>query len=243
MLLKPIISFILSIIMTFPTLANIEATTNPITIQKLEEDITGDGFNESIELKGLPLSHNSQFFQDIWADIVGINQSWSISYGGGYNPSLDLVYLTHDQTYNLLFRSQSIKNRYSNYNLHIFKGNEIKKIELPQLDFLRGKFIDEFQISIITSPDAQKETVKIDSKPYISEGIYAQDGSLLKPISIKKDPPIFKKHYLSKQQGYGIKSIQKLQDPIQKQDVGKIETLWYFENDKWIILKNNWIPS
>src|SRR5690625_842644 len=220
-----------------------EASTEPTVINTYEEDITGDGYRETITLKGLPLTNDSDFFQDIWADIDGVNQSWTISYGGGYLPQLDFVHLTLDHTYNLLFSSKSSDNRYPNYQLHLFKLIQMKAKELPQLDHTSRKLEDDFQVSVIISPDGKAETVTIDPKHYIEEDIYTSNGSLSESVSLQVSQPTLKKHYVSKQQGYGLKSTQTFREPIKEKKIGTLETLWYFENGKWIIVQNKWITE
>jgi len=240
---KVIISFLLSSIILLSTFIYSEASTEPIVINAYEEDITGDGYRETITLKGLPITKDSSFFQDIWAEIAGVNQSWTISYGGGYHPQLDFVHLTHDQTYNLLFSSKSSDNQYPNYQLHLFKGDKMVALELPQLNYTSGKFEDDFQVSVTISPDGQAKTVTIDPKPYIEADIYTSDGSLSESVSLQVSQPTLKKHYVSKQQGYGLKSTQTFREPIKEKKIGTLETLWYFENGKWIIVQNKWLTE
>lgn len=222
---------------------HVDASTEPIIINTYEEDITGDGYRETITLKGLPLTNDSDYFQDIWADITGVNQSWTISYGGGYHPQLDFVNLTHDQTSNLFFSSKSSDNRYPHYQLHLFKGNKMEALDLPRLDYTNGKFEDAFLVSVTISPDGQTETVKIDPNTYVEEGIYTDDGSLSESVSLQVNQPTLEKHYVSKQQGYGLKSTQTFHEPIKQKKIGTLETLWYFENDKWIIVQNKWLTD
>src|SRR5699024_2161406 len=72
------------------TFANEEENkTEPIVIATYEEDITGDGIKETIELKGVLLSEDSGFFHQVWADITSEHdKEWRISYESGYDPTL-----------------------------------------------------------------------------------------------------------------------------------------------------------
>src|SRR5699024_12014081 len=63
------------------TFANEEGNkTEPIVIATHEEDITGDGIKETVELKGVLLSEDSGFFHQVWADITSEHdKEWKIS--------------------------------------------------------------------------------------------------------------------------------------------------------------------
>ncbi len=45
---------------------------------------------------------------------------------------------------------------------------------------------------------------------------------------------------ISDSQGYGLKSSQEIYGTNKDDSLGTIETLWYFEDEKWIILQTKW---
>ena len=47
---------------------------------------------------------------------------------------------------------------------------------------------------------------------------------------------------ISEQNGYGLKTYQHITDKYNNL-IGEIQTLWYYKNDEWTILKTNWIKN
>src|SRR5699024_4459318 len=71
-----------------------------------EEENTGDGIKETVELKGVLLSEDSGFFHQVWADITSEHdKEWKISYESGYDPTLTFNDLNHDKVTELIYRS------------------------------------------------------------------------------------------------------------------------------------------
>src|SRR5690625_1985031 len=83
--------------------AKTTATSENKTIATYKEDITGDGQKETIELQGILLSDDSDYYRDIWANITNEHsEKWRISYGSGYQPVIQFIDLNNDGVDNLL---------------------------------------------------------------------------------------------------------------------------------------------
>lgn len=223
----------------------IHAQQNDLTfINSIEEDITGDGLREYIKLQGKLLSNKSNYFRSIWVDIKGpFSQEWKISLGAGYQPDLQLIDFTHDQVNELFFKvtREESASKYT-YQLYNLKDSVIKKIPLPEKTYIQGYFTDDFKIEIRLAPNDSEIIVKDLPKNnlfYIQKDIYNQEGKLLinKPITtepISRMEPIL----ISNSKGYGLKSYQQVYGTDSNDQIGTLESIWYYQKGKWIVLKN-----
>jgi len=233
--------------------ANIVAEENKqgedsILIETYTKDITGDGLDETIELKGKLFSPDSSFYQEIWIDITNDQgNEWTINYGNGYEPAIEFVDLNHDHIKDILYQSSTGgSGGLYHYDLHTFANEQSEEIPLPEQDYIKGRFQDQFQVNIELSPytDPIIMDIRDRKKEYISLKIYDESGKLLQPTSLMVDPIAFYEPILiSKNKGYGLKSYQQISGAYHADQLGTIETLWYFENGDWVIVQTEWIPS
>lgn len=236
------------IIIIFP-LTKIQADdTLPslININSFEEDVTGDGIKENLNLQGSYLSDDSDFFQHITLDINNsFQKEWNLSLKGGYEPELSFYDLNHDKTLDIFYEVaiNTDKNQYFT-QAYTLKNNKIDPIELPKNNPIKGVYKDGFRIELIFTPTNNKEYITIKNRnPLIKENVYNDKGKVSKEQYINIEP--IKKYIpvlINEQKGYGLKSIQDMRHPSTKELIGTIETLWYFNQDKskWIILKTDW---
>src|SRR5699024_9939467 len=103
--------------------------TEPIVIATHEEDITGDGIKETVELKGVLLSEDSGFFHQVWADITSEHdKEWKISYESGYDPTLTFNDLNHDKVTELIYRSAADDGELNHSHIHTLKNEKVTEI-------------------------------------------------------------------------------------------------------------------
>lgn len=217
-------------------------------IKTYEEDITGNGLKEIIELKGILFSSDSNYYRDIKAVITSSeNQTWEISYMGGYDPTLKFIDINHDKVNDIFFQSATGgSGGLYQFHIHTLVKNKLSEIPLPKQPFVKGKFLDNFRIEINISPDIETTIIDISKRKseYIRLGIYSQDGKLLKSTSAMVDPIAFLEPiFISKSKGYGLKSYQQISGAYHADRLGTVESLWYYDRDKWILLQTKWMPN
>jgi hypothetical protein len=217
-------------------------------IKTYEEDVTGDGLKEIIELKGVLFSPDSKYYRDIVAVITSSdNQVWEIPYMGGYDPKLTFIDLNHDKVNDIFFQSPTGgSGGLYQYHLHTLIQNKLSEIPLPEQPFVKGKFLENFQLEIIISPNMEPTIIDVQNRAdeYVRLGIYSKDGKLLKETSAMVDPiAFFEPKLISKSKGYGLKSYQQVSGAYHADQIGTVESLWYFDRDKWILLQTKWMPS
>lgn len=230
------------------TLSPVEAAekSEPVLITTYEEDITGDGLKETIELKGILFSQDSKYYREIWADITNAYaEEWRINYQGGYEPKIQFIDVNHDNINDLLYQSAtgSSGGLYNN-QLHTLKNGKIIEADLPEQLYIKGAFINNFKVDIQISPSKKNKSINVgdQAEDYIQLGIYNKDGQLLKPTLVMIDPIAFYEPILiGKSNGYGLKSYQHINGANHADQIGTIETLWYYQNGDWVILQTDWV--
>lgn len=219
---------------------------NPIIIATYEEDVTGDGLKEIIELKGHLLSEDGQYYRDVWAEISNEHgDQWKIHYRPGYNPRLQFLNLTNNDLNDIYYQVANTPNKASyDYDLHTLTSFDPVAIRLPKQNYLSGVYKDEFIIEITLDPNEKPIHIDISNQAnrYINEGIYDKSGRLLQSASAHiEDILLFEPVFYSESKGYALKSYQHIRDTLDKDEIGTIETLWYYENDTWTILNTECI--
>ena len=225
-----------------------ETKPEPIIIETYESDVTGDGQDEKIELKGVLFSEDASYYREIWAEITTPhNEHWKITYGGGYDPVLQFIDLNHDKINDIFYQSPTGgSGGLYTYQLNTLANEQLTDIPLPEQRFVKGEFKDNFNVAIQITPEGKPIIVDVKDRKddYIRLGIYDTEGNLLKPKSVMIDPiAFFEPVLISKSKGYGLKSYQQISGAYHADQLGTIETLWYYENNEWIILQTDWVTS
>lgn len=250
---RTVISILYLFMFTVLISTTVQAETKPKipkvkTVHTYKEDVTGDGQKETILLQAIPFSEDSPYYQKIWATIKDLHkQKWEIQYGGGYEPTLQFYDLNHDDVVDIYYQSPTggSGGLYS-YKLNTLKKGVLKEIPLPEQQYVKGKFIENFQAVLSLTPGSKPILIDVKdrSEDYIRLGIYNEKGKLLQPTSLMIDPIAFYEPVLiSQSKGYGLRSYQQISGAYHADQLGTIETLWYYENGKWIILTTKWVPS
>ncbi|MGM8365144.1 hypothetical protein ACLIBG_06635 [Virgibacillus sp. W0181] len=230
------------------TLTSSDNSIQSKVIETYEEDVTGDGIKETIELKGTLLSENNPYYRQIWIDVITPQaKKWKISFGGGYEPTLQFVDLNHDGHNDVYYQSAAGgSGGLYHYYAYTLKNEKVNKINLPKDQFIKGEFATNYKINLQINSDQHPISIDVKERAtnYERLNIYDADGKLLKNKKIMIDPiAFFEPKRISDTKGFGLKGYRQISGAYHADRIGTVETLWYYENDKWIILKNEWIPS
>lgn len=234
-----------------PIITNAAQVPESTLISTDEEDLTGNSQKETIQLKATAFSKKGNYYQDIWLEVTDeYSERWKIPLGGGYEPKVQFLDLNNDRIIDIFYQSKINENDelYSHHLYSLSKGT-IKKIPFPEPLYIKGRFNNNFQVEIQISPHHESDKpvvidIKDQANDYVNIGLYNKNGQILEPTNVTITPIIFFEPMLiSKSKGYGLKSYQEIIGVNQKDKLGMIETLWYFENGSWIILQTDGIPS
>lgn len=225
-----------------------EMNIAPTTIATYKEDVTGDGSKEDIVLKGHLLAEDGNYYRDVWAEISNRNgDEWHIQYKGGYNPQLKFLHLT-DQSVRDIYYEASVNDDETSYihKLHTLKQRKLKNIELPQSNHIEGSFKKNFNVEITFMPNEKPINIDIskEKEHYITKGIYDDKGNVLKESPLHMTDVFYYEPALhSEKNGYALKSYQRINGSAKKDHIGTVETLWYYKNNTWTMLKTTCIPA
>jgi hypothetical protein len=219
----------------------------PHLIMTHEADLTGDGRIETLQLYGVLFSPDSVYYRDIYAVIQSEDEEWRINYQGGYDPIIELVDLNHDGVVDVFYQSPTGGSGgiYTS-QLDTIYGGELTNISLPDQPYVTGSFIDGFQAVLEISPHKEPIKINVENRKddYMRLNIYSEEGKLLHETSLMVDPIAFYEPVeISERQGYGLRSFKQISGAYHADRLGVIETLWYYEQGKWIALGTEWIES
>ncbi|MFC4558583.1 hypothetical protein ACFO3D_10225 [Virgibacillus kekensis] len=227
-----------------------EDTNTPSSeiIEKYKEDVTGDSHKETILLEGTKLTNESDYFMDTWVKVTTEDgDEWKIGYEGGYDPALQFIDFNHDGVADIFYQSATGgSGGLHYYHLHTLNKHILKEISLPVQRYVSAAFLNNFKVKIQLNPedDPIYKNVKNRFSEYIRLGIYNKEGKVLGNNSPMIDPiALYEPVLISEQKGYGLKSYQQISGAYHADQLGTIETLWYYEKGKWIILKTEWVSS
>ncbi|HLR62705.1 MAG TPA: hypothetical protein VK097_09725 [Lentibacillus sp.] len=233
-----------------PVVIAAEENNEPAAQQFAEYDqkLTGDSTKELIELKGKRLAPDSDYYAEIWVSVSNKDgQEWKIPYEGGYEPELEFYDLNHDGVNDLFYQSAAGgSGDLYHYHLHTLKNDRLEEISLPKQEFIKANFKDNFKVKIQIDYEQEPSIVDVKdrSSEYVELGIYDENGRVTENTSPMIAPiSFFEPVEISEDKGYGLRSRQHVSGAYQADQLGTVETLWYYEKGEWIILKTEWVPS
>ncbi|MCJ7840166.1 hypothetical protein MUB24_04415 [Lederbergia sp. NSJ-179] len=214
-------------------------------ILEYKHDVTGDGKPDEIMVYGIPFKGGSPYYQKVWAEIItSEGQKLKIDYEGGYEPKLDFADLNHDGVKDILYSSATGgSGGIYNYALHTAKGGKVKEIPLPTPLAIQGYFDQDF-VAVIKIP-GMKNAITLDlwsrRKDYISTGLYQKNGQLNEPTELMIDPiAFFEVIKIKDKEGFGLKGYRQISGAYHADQLGVVETEWYFENGEWHPVHIEW---
>ncbi|HLS61591.1 MAG TPA: hypothetical protein VK044_10700 [Virgibacillus sp.] len=218
------------------------------TIAIYKEDVTGNGQKETIELKGILLSDDSDYYRDIWATITNDDsEQWRISYGSGYQPEIQFLDLNQDDVNNLLFMAETNMDKgLMKTQLHSLTNGTLKEIPMPVQHYIDTTYENNFKVNVQLSPksDVHQLDISTESADYIKNGIYNEDQTVIKSFSPKLASTMnYEPLFMNENNGHGLKSEQYLYGLPENDPLGTVETVWYYENNQWIILQTELISN
>lgn len=242
--MKRFIYLLMFLLILFPVYHINAKEIETTLIAEYTEDVTGDGETETIELFGVPFSDDTAYFRDIYVTITSNTDEWRIDYQGGFDPTLEFIDLNHDGVVDLFYQSATggSGGLYTSQLDTLAKG-KLKNIPLPKQDYVKGYFEDGFNAVIEIIPNKKPIIMDVEARKadYIRLGIYDEKGAILKQTPLMVDPiAFFEPILVSESKGYGLKSYKQISGAYHADQLGVLETLWYYENDRWIILQTDW---
>lgn len=221
---------------TFTAVYAFDNNEKQLVLFEEKEDISGDGKEDTIILKGIPYDEGTAFLKEIQLQITGSNgKKYNVELEPGYEPTVTFIDLDHDGVEDLLISIPSGgSGGITNYSLFTFKDFQLKEIAAPEPLTITSQFLDDYQASITIENSGQTYNfdLKGRKKEYDRLGIYHK-GKLNEPRELMVDPYSSLKPILVKENMYGLKAIQQVSGAYHADGIAFIESSWYYDNGKW----------
>ena len=219
----------------------IEEKARVVTISENEADITGDGKNEVIYLKGIPYQDEDSYLKTVYVEITGSNgKMYKIPLEGGSKAALQLEDLNNDGVKDLLASvltggSGGITNNFL-FSLKDFKNTQLT---IPDPLEVESGFLNGYkaEIKIEETGKSYLFNLKDRKKYYNNLGLY-YNGRLNEPTELTVNPystlkPIFIKGVM------GLKGVQRVTGIANADTIAIIESLWVIKGGQWKLVNAN----
>lgn len=211
------------------------------TLIKEEKDISGDGKPDVIEIKGIHYEEGSAYLKEIFLEITGSDgKKVQKELDGGYEPTLKLVDLNHDDLDDLLISIPTGgSGGLSNFFVFTFKDSILTDLGTPEPLNITSQFLNDYKAVMTIDNTGETFTFDLKSrkKDYNRLGLYTK-GILNEPRELMVDPYSTLKPIKIKEKGdsYGLKAIQQVSGAYHADGIAFVESTWYYENGKWNLI-------
>ncbi|MEH7277029.1 hypothetical protein [Neobacillus vireti] len=207
-----------------------------VTISKHESDITGDGINENIQLKGVPYDDEDDYLKDIYIDIsTNDDKQYKMPLESGSKASLKLVDLNKDGVKDLFANvltggSGGITLNY----LYSFKDYISKELAVPDPLEIDSTFEDGYKakIKIGLTGNTYIFDLKDRKKYYKKLGLYYK-GKLNEPMELTVNSFHSLKPVKLTSGEFILKGAQRITGVANADTIAFVDSTWNFVDGKW----------
>ncbi|MDR7078282.1 hypothetical protein J2Y03_003332 [Neobacillus niacini] len=213
-----------------------EEKAKTVTISKQESDVTGDGINESIQLKGVLYDGEDDYLKDIYINIsTDDDKQYTMPLESGSKASLKLVDLNKDGVKDLFANvftggSGGITLNY----LYSFKDFISKELAVPDPLEIDSQFEDGYKarIKIDLTGNSYLFDLNDRKKYYKKLGLYYK-GKLNEPMELTVNSFHSLKPVKLKSGEFILKGAQRITGIANADTIAFVESSWNFGGGKW----------
>lgn len=218
----------------------VEEDKKPEVISKNKEDITGDGEQETIYLKGSFFEENNSFYKNIHIEIKNNGgEEKKIDLEEGTKPSITLKDFNEDGVKDLFISVETGgSGGLSNYYLYTLKDNKISNLSVPEPLVIQSQFLNGYKakINIENNHKSHKFNLKSRSEDYENTGLYYQ-GKLNEPTELMIHTYSNLEPIKLKGGKLGLKGTQMISGAYNADVIGRVESTWKLKEGKWALVK------
>ncbi len=217
-----------------------------ITISKHESDVTGDGINEEITLKGVPYKEDDNYLREIYIELSTTeDKQYIFPLDSGTKASLRMVDLNHDGVKDLFANvltggSGGITLNY----LYTLKDLNIKELTVPDPLEMESTFEDGYKAKIIVGQTGKTYIFDLkDRKKYYKKlGLYYK-GKLNEPMELTVNSFQSLKPIRLENGTFSLKGVQRITGIANADTIANVESTWNYRDGKWILQTANLYPE
>lgn len=237
--------YILVIIILFLSFA---AISGVYAIEKREDvhiilkdavDLDGDEQKELIQIKGIPLAQDENFFKHIFLELRDKDeQKFEIELDGGTDPELVFKDLDHDGHKDIFIKIAADGGGPSTYYLYAFKDNDLTALPVPESLLVQSQFLNDYKAVIKVEKNNQSHTfdLKNRAKDYEETGLYFE-GQLNEPTELMIHSFNMLEPIVLENQTIGLNGNQLISGAYESDIVGRVESTWVYDEGDWKLLK------
>ena len=208
-----------------------------VTISENKADVTGDGVNETIYLKGIPYEDEDSYLKTVYVEVGGPDEKMvKIPLESGSKASLQLVDVNHDGVKDLFASVQTGDSSGTIYFLSTLKDFKNTPLQVPAPLEVESRFLNGYkaEIKIEETGKTYQFNLKDRKKYYKNLGLY-YNGMLNESTELTVNPFSTLKPTLINGV-MGLKGIQVVTGIANADTIADIESLWLFKGGKWSLV-------
>ena len=217
----------------------IEKSKETVTLSKQEMDITGDGKDDVILLKGVPYDEENSFLKRIYLEVAASNEkTYTLSLESGSKASVQLIDLNNDGVKDLFTSVLSEENEGTVFNLiYSLKDFVVTKLAVPEPLEMESHFLNNFKAEIRLAQSGKSYIFNLkDRKNYYRKmGVYYK-GKLNEPTELTVNTFSSLNPVTLEGEIKGLKGIQRVTGIANGDTIALVESTWIFDNGHWRLL-------
>jgi hypothetical protein len=209
-------------------------------IKEVQSDLTGDGKDEMISVKGLRFNESEPFYKNLHVEVLDhTGEINKIELEGGANPRIQFKDINQDGIKDMFISvSTSGSGGLSNFYLYTYKDKQIVDLTTPDPLTVQSEFLDGYKakIHIENNNKTHKFNLKSRADDYEETGLYF-NSKLNEPMELMVNSYDRLEPVKLKGKKIGLKGNQMLSGAYHADIIGRIESTWEYENGEWNLLK------
>ncbi|MDQ0154523.1 hypothetical protein [Robertmurraya andreesenii] len=232
-------AFFIMSLTAFSAVYALEEEKKPVLITEKTADITGDGEEESIYLKGIEYQEDSLHFKTIFLEVREKNgRTHNMEFDGGFEPAICLKDFNDDGVKDVLVTiNTGGSGGILNHHLYSLKDSKVTDLMTPEPLVISGQFLDKYKakITIENNHKSHKFDLKERAKDYELNGLY-HNGKLNEPTELIMGGFDRLKPIKIKGKKWGLRGNQTISGAAHADVIGRVESTWILKNGVWVLL-------
>jgi hypothetical protein len=218
----------------------IEEKEKVVTVSETKEDVSGDGINETISLKGVPYQDEDSYLREIYIEVSAAGgRTQKIRLEGGSKASFQLVDLNHDEVKDIFANvltggSGGITINY----LYSLKDFTVTNLQIPDQLEAESRFVNGYKAEIILGATGKRYLFDLkDCKKYYNKLGLFRRGRLNEPTELTVNPFSSLKPTVIEGGQMGLVGVQRVTGIANADTIAFIKSYWLYKDGKWKIMK------
>ncbi len=235
-LLLVIVSFFLISLTAITGVYAIEENNKVITISKEELDLSGDGQNENIFLKGVPSQDEDSYLKKVYIEVDASNgKTYTFPLESGFKASLEFVDLNQDGLKDI-FANVLTGERLGTVISYLYSLKDFARTEItvPEPLEMEANFSNGYKAEITLTETGKSYSFDLQNrKKYYKKLGFYNKGKLNEPTELSVNTYFSLKPVLLENNKPGLKGIQRVTGIANADTIALVESTWNYDHGQW----------